>query len=540
MHIKALVKDHIQKYAPHIAFQMRSNSGYRRLTYAQARDAVKALAAQLVSAGIKKGDRVAILSENRPEWSITYLAITSLSAVAVPIDIMLHRKEIEPLLMDCEAKAVILSERAREQAGPGLAKIEINIEDVDFLTPPASDEVFSKFEANDEDLAAIIYTSGTTGRSKGVMLTHSNIMSNVAAIASVHRVGVGDNFLSVLPLHHTFECTVGMLAPLYVGATITYADQLKSHALIANMQETGVTLMCGVPLLYQLFYDGILREVEAKGPAVKKVFAVLMKLAKLIPSPGARRKLFPMIHKKLGGKINFWVSGGAPIDPEVIRGFELFGLRIIQGYGLTETSPILTSNTMEANRIGSVGRPLPGVELKVSKEGEILARGPNIMKGYYKRPDLTAEVIRDGWFYTGDIGRLDKDGFYYITGRSKDVIVTGSGKNVYPDELEFRLKKIKGVSAVCVVGSRVKDGVRAGSEEVWAVVQPDYEYYEKTMKIKDRKEVELSLVSRIMTVNEELADFKRISNVVIREEDFPKTTTRKIKKFHVKKEMGLV
>jgi long-chain acyl-CoA synthetase len=441
------------------------------------------------------------------------------------------REEIENLLADSGAKIIIISSELVK-----LHKFSIK----SILMEEVENFKASKIPAANilpDDLAAIIYTSGTTGVPKGVMLTHENIVSNFVTTAKLFKLGPGDNFLSVLPLHHTFEATAGFLGPFYMGCTITYAESLKSHNLLTNMQETGVTIMCGVPLLYNLFYQGILREVEEKGPLAGLLFSGLIGISKALPFAPIRRKMFSMIHKKLGGKIRFWVSGGAAIDPEIIRGFEVFGITILQGYGLTESAPILACCTLENNRIGSVGKPLSNVELKLTPEGEIIAKGPNIMKGYYKRDDLTEEVIKDGWLYTGDIGRIDEHGYVYITGRIKDIIVTGSGVNVYPDEIEFFLNKLPGVKESCVLGIKIKEGVRRGMEEVWAVLVPDIEYFKKKNIAQDK--AEKIIKEEIDKLNEKLTEYKRIANVIIKNEDLPKTTTRKVKRFQVRKEMNI-
>ena len=283
--------------------------------------------------------------------------------------------------------------------------------------------------------------------------------------------------------------------------------------------------MCGVPLLYNLLHQGIIRAVEEKGNAAVFIFSLLTLLAKAVPSRKFRRRLFGKVHKSFGGRIRFFVSGGAAIDPDVIRAFELFGFILIQGYGLTESAPILTCCTPEKNRVGSVGKPLENVELKFSSGGEIIARGPNIMKGYYKRPDLTAEVLKDGWLYTGDVGRTDRDGYVYITGRTKDVIVTGSGVNIYPEEIEFYLDRLPGIKASCVLGVKVTEGIRKGMEDVWAVIVSDAP--------------ELALREQVARLNQKLTDYKRIVNVIIRVEELPRTTTRKVRRFQVRKEVGL-
>jgi len=529
--LRELVETCAKKFGELTAFQTKRNERYQKYSYKQVYELASNLAAKLKEIGVCAKDRVAILSENRPEWGISYLAVAAIGAINVPLDARLTRAEVEGLLSDSGATLIIISRELANQHKFSLRSILM--EEIEGL---AAREML-KENISPDDLAAIIYTSGTTGVPKGVMLTHKNIISDVVATTRLFDLGPRDNFLSVLPLHHTFEATAGFLGPFYMGCTITYAESLKSHNLLKNMQETGVTVMCGVPLLYNLFYQGILREVEEKGQIAKGLFSALMGISRILPFKAIRRKIFSMIHKKLGGKIRFWVSGGAAIDPEVIRGFEIFGITILQGYGLTESAPILTCCTLEDNKIGSVGKAISIVEIKITSEGEICARGPNIMQGYYKRPDLTAEIIKEGWLYTGDVGFVDKEGHVFITGRIKDIIVTGSGVNVYPDELEFLLNKTPGILESCILGVKVKEGVRKGMEDVWAIVVPDREYFKKKNISLDQ--VEQTIRESVNKLNQKLTGYKRIANVILRDQELPKTTTRKVRKFQVRKEMGI-
>jgi long-chain acyl-CoA synthetase len=345
-----------------------------------------------------------------------------------------------------------------------------------------------------------------------------------------------------LPLHHTFENTAGFLGPFYCGCSITYAESLKSHNILQNMQDTGVTIMAGVPLLYQLFYNGIMREVEEK--KLKKVFSILFVIAKFfkyVIGLNIGKKLFATVQKKFGGKIRFFVSGGAPIDPEVINNFDLMGFTILQGYGMTESAPILTCCTLKDNKIGSVGRAIPGVEIRISGTdpvGEILAFGPNIMKGYYKRKELTSRVVVNGWLQTGDVGYLDEEGHLFITGRSKDVIVTASGMNVYPEEIEFPLNKIPAIKEACVLGVKVKEGVRKGTEEVLALIVPDMDHFEKLGRTEDAI-IQEAISNEVQSLNKKMVDYKRIARFTIRKEELPKTRIKKIKRFQIKKELNL-
>ena len=523
-----MLERNAEQYADGIAFRMRRGEKYQEFSYRLTAELVSRLSARLSQLGVGRGDRVALASENRPEWAIAFLAITSMGAVAVPLDAASPRNELLPLVEDSGAAAIILSAKTAQLAeGTPLADRLISLEDFDHLPLLP----VSLTAPQPEDLASIVYTSGTTGRPKGVMLTHRNIVSNAQSGASCFELGPGDNFLSVLPLHHTFETTGGFLAAFFSGCSITYAESLKSYSLLKNMQETGVTIMVGVPLLYQLFFDGILRTAEEQGKG--KLFAALFAVSRFFKQRlgfNLGKQLFAAVHKKFGGRIRFFVSGGAALDPDLIRNFELMGFAMIQGYGLTESSPVLTACTLRANRAGSVGRPIPGVEIRIAGTdavGEILASGPNIMKGYYQRPDLTDKVVIGGWLYTGDLGYFDREGFLFITGRSKDLIVTGSGVNVYPEEIEAMLNKLPPVKECCVLGVVVGEGLRKGSEEVLAVV----------VHKEGRGEQEVK--AAVAELNKRLTEYKRIARLIVRQEELPKTRLMKVKRFELRKELGL-
>ncbi|MFA5839909.1 MAG: AMP-binding protein [Candidatus Margulisiibacteriota bacterium] len=515
-----------QKHKDHVAFQIRQEKIWRKITFSEVIPLVEKVQSSLVKLGVGPGDRVVILSENRPEWAISYLAVCAMGAVAVPLDAMLKREDIFVFIEDCQAKAIILS-----------AKYVDLVKATTFESLTLVMEAFNQLEAkeipqfnvNPADLAAIVYTSGTTGNAKGVMLSHKNIMSNVLAVGKLFPLGPGDNFLSVLPLHHTFETTCGFLGAFSLGCSITYTESLKSYVLIRNMQETGVTVMCGVPLLYQLIYDGIMREVDDKG--MGKMFAVLLfisKVSKFLIGINIGKILFAAIHKKFGGKIRFFVTGGAAIDPQLIRNFELLGFAIVQGYGLTESSPILTCCTLKKNKIGSVGRAIQDVKIKIAGSepvGEILASGPNIMQGYYKRLDLSNEVLKHGWLYTGDVGYLDEEGYLFITGRNKDVIVTGAGVNVYPEELEPLLGRCPEIKEACIIGTKQNALGRRGNEQVAAII------------VAKSADLENSIRLFIEGLNKTLPEYKRIAKVVFRQEELPKTRLLKVKKYLLRKEI---
>ncbi len=543
-----------EKFGCLVYCQMRTDDGtYRSFTYEAFHDAVQKLSAFMAKQGVGYQERVALLSENRPEWPMTYYGAANTGRVVVPLDPKLEPLEIKNFILDSGSKMIFVSNELLEKVEaikeglPGLKVVNID-KDYAAILSEKSPSLPDRDKVKDEDLAVIIYTSGTTGKPKGVMLTHRNIMSNCVESCKIfHMLGPGDNFLSVLPAYHTFESIVGMFAAFYLGAKVTYAESLKSHSLLRNMQETGVTMIAAVPLLYTLFYDGIWRSAEEKGKVSFVLLKALFGISKFCNdilgfNPG--RKLFGIVHKKFGGKIRYFVSGGAALDRELIRNFGYMGFEILQGYGLTETSPVLAFTRIDDNVAGTVGKALPGIELKldgISDDGvgEIIARGPNVMKGYYRNPEATAEVIRDGWFHTGDLGKFDKNGNLMITGRSKDVIVLGSGVNVYPDEVEFTLSKSPYIVEICVFGSVIKDGARKGMEEVAAAVFPNIEKISfiagKAGAEADEKFVRELVGGELDKYGKYLTDYKRVAKYYISKEELPKTPKRSIKRFAVKK-----
>ena len=524
--IKQVLEQNSDKFRNVVAFQMKEGEVYRKITYGQVAEMVAKLQAVLSRLGVVPGERVALISENRPEWPMAYLAITTMGAVAVPLDAMLKKEDVLPLIEDSEPKLMICTQKYSEYVkGTAWENKVLLMEEFDKL-PPAGEKI--DHEVKPETLAAIVYTSGTTGIPKGVMLTHRNIVADVVQTLKVVKIYPNDIWLSVLPLHHTFETTCGFFGAFISGTTIVYAESLKSHALLVNMQENGITVMCGVPLLYQLFYEGILREVAEK--KMTPVFKILFAISKFFKFFGLNigKVLFGMVHKKFGGKIRMFVVGGAPMDINVLKNFDLMGFSIIQGYGMTESSPIISCNCLEVNRYGSVGKVIPGVEVKLAEHtSEILAEGPNVMLGYYKRKNLTDEVIIGDWLHTGDVGHFDEDGFLYITGRIKDVIVASNGVNIYPEEIEHWLKQIPSIKEACILGTKIQEGLKKGSEEVAVVIVPN----------EGRSEDEIR--SAVAELNKKVVEYKRIARIVFRKEELPKTRLLKIKRFAVRKEMGL-
>lgn len=531
-----------------IALRARRMGQYVEISYRALKEKTDVLATQLRELGLKPQDRVSVIGDNRPEWVVAYFSIHKCGCVVVPLDPALKESEIKHILNDAEVKAVIaagnfadtISDLKRDL--PSL-KFIISMENLDAVlkTKQADGRSLEPRPALD-DLAVLIYTSGTTGSSKGVMLSHRNIMSNVDALYNFIDYDHHDNFLSILPLHHTFEATCGFLLPIYNNASITYAPSLKSKEIIQTMRDTKATCMLGVPLLFEKFYKGVQRNVK-NAPVFKKVFFNIFYGISSAFRPAAGL-LFKSVRDQLGmATIRYVISGGAALSLKVSSFFERVGVPILQGYGLTETSPVLTVNPPEKFRNQSVGKPIPGIEVAIHEPneqgiGEVIARGPNVMMGYYRNEHATNAVLKDGWLYSGDLGWLDKDGYLQIVGRKKSLIVTAGGKNVYPEEVETAL-----LGSVYIKETVVLPRIDPESkkEEVYAIVHPDYEAIDEMARRENRlfeeADIERLIREEIGKQCDNIAEYKRVKSFRIREEEFPKTTTKKIKRYIFEKEI---
>ncbi len=472
-----------------------------------------ALVAQLLERkGIRKGDKVLLWALNSHLWVASFFGIQLKGAVAVPINAQNTRGFVEKIIGQTGAKLVIKSSRLPAIKGIGT----IQIEDV----PPVSSHAefnpeFKKPKISENDAAEIIYTSGTTGLPKGVVLTHGNILSNVKASLKAIPVSRDDRFLSILPLSHMFEQVGGMLVPLAAGAQVTYATSLNSVSLRKNLADDRITKIVAVPEFLKLTAKRIETTAEKKGK--KKFFGILCSLSLKIPVMQLRRLIFRRIIKEFGGSLHTIVSGGAPLDARVGKTWEAFGIYVLQGYGTTEASPVITANRYGDRKIDSAGRPLEGVEIKFAEDGEILVRGPNVTKGYFKNPKKTGESFADGWYKTGDIGYFGRDGHLYVKGRKEYVIITEAGENVYPEDIESELNRHQRVKDSAVVGFK-----RNGRLEVHAVLLG-----EKVKEINKPEEL-------ITKVNSKLASYQQVQGFTVWPfEDFPRTVTKKVRKNEV-------
>jgi long-chain acyl-CoA synthetase len=380
-------------------------------------------------------------------------------------------------------------------------------------------------------MGIMLFTSGTTAMSKAVMLSHKNLCADIMDIASVLDINDKDVMLSFLPLHHVFECTTGFLYPLYKGACVVYCDGIRH--IQENLQEYHVSAMVSVPLLFENMYRKLMKAIEKQGKleTVNKGIKISNALLKL--HIDVRKKIFKEIHDKLGGRVRLFVSGAAALDPEVEKGYNDVGIRIVQGYGLTETSPVVATGSDFDYRLGSIGKKFPSMEVKLEGKdengvGELVVKGPNVMLGYYENEEETKKVLKDGWFYTGDLAKIDKDGFIFMYGRKKSVIVLKNGKNVFPEELESLINRIEGVKESFVYGKPEKGDEK--DPKVCVKVVYDAEIVNEMYKLEKEDDIQKFFLAKVKEINKTMPTYKYIKQVSITTEDLIKTTTAKIKR----------
>lgn len=548
--ILLLLENKTDDYQNRVALGIRSAHGWNEFTYRGIGRLSRKIACYLINnLEVRKGDRMAILSESRPEFGAVVFASVMSGMTTVPLDIKLTKYELISILSDCRPSVLVVSNTFVEMA----KELQKEVDSIKFIitldeTGNADDKIPSingmpnNYDAkwkhrSSKSTALIIYTSGTTGAPKGVEISFNNMLTQLNDMSTLYKNFFGkrkmSSILSILPMNHLFELTVGFSVILSWGLSIYYTKSLKPKDILGIMQEKNINFMIVVPAFLKLLKAGIETEVKASNPFVKTMFYAMLAVSKYIPSYTIRKMMFNKIHKKFGGNFFGCISGGAPLDVSVGEFFEKIGIRVFQGYGLTETSPVVSVNYDKRNDIASVGRPLKSLEAKVDEStGELLLRGPSVMKGYYNRPDLTAEVItEDGWLHTGDIAKIDKDGHIYITGRIKNMIVLSGGKKVFPEEVESVLGESENFSEVCVFGSSRTNGTKEGTEDIVAVIVPS----EKFVSMSESDE---DLIRRVREeakkLSTRLASYKRPVNIIVNKEPLPKTTTRKIKRKEVK------
>src|SRR5438034_1252389 len=499
-------------------------------------------AAFFASQGIKSGDRVMLFSHNAPEWGMTYFGVLKAGATCIPIDAESSTNEVVNFARAGEASGIVISAKLKDEHSDLRAKLNAaGFEQVRLWT---FDEVFELTDEKVEDeriallpqrmaaqsVASLIFTSGTTGRPKGVMLSHRNLTSMVAMLASVFDMDTSDGVLSVLPLHHTFEFSTGFLTPLSRGAQITYLPELSSEHLAKAIKNGHVTGMVGVPALWELLHRRIKNRLHERNKWVGETADLLMRFNAWLRDKtplNFGQLLFYPIHEGMGGRIRYFISGGSALNEKVQRDFQGLGFTILEGYGLTEASPVLTVTRPENRMLaGTVGKSLPGVEIRIAEPdaagvGEVIARGPNVMVGYYGNEEATRQTLVDRWLYTGDLGRLDDEGNLYLVGRSKDIIVDTNGKNVYPDEVEEVYQDSPYIKELSVIG--LPDGI---GEKVACIVVPDEEYDIALSRAEVRQKIE----EHFREVSATLPYYKRVKLLQFTDEELPRTATRKVKR----------
>ena len=550
--LKEMMKNSEEKFGEEVAFY-RDGKGLedsKKVTYKEFCYEINSLGTALIEMGLK-GKRIAVIGENRYEWELSYLAVVTGTGTIVPLDKALPENEIESLIIRSEVEAIIYSEKYDEcmakiqKQGNTKLKyfISMDLEKNDFnkyslkeITKKGKElldggnKEFLEAKINNEEMSIMLFTSGTTNQSKAVMLSHKNICTNVKDIRNVFELDETDRLLSFLPLHHTFECTVGFLYPLSIGGSIIFSKGVRHIA--DELKNFKITAMICVPVVFEKMYDKLMKTIEDKGkmPTVKKG----IKLSNCLLKVGIdiRKKLFKEIHDNLGGCLRVMVAGGAALSPEKEKGFWDLGFNVLQGYGLTETSPVIAAELTKQKRLGSIGKKFPSVEVKIdnpdkSGVGELLAKGDSVMIGYYNNEEANEEVFtEDGWFRTGDLARIDKNGYLYISGRKKFVIVLKNGKNVYPEEIESLLEKSELIKECMVFGMPARDGDVTLSVKICY----DKDYVKKQfgdITIDDLKE---KIWNWVKEVNKTMPKYKYVKKLILTDEELVKTTTLKIKR----------
>ncbi len=547
------LKDMLNKtrnlYGEKIGYKVKLNEGdYKTYTHNEIRDMINYLGTALINLGLKD-KRIAVIGENRYEWELSYLSVVCGTGIVVPLDKSLPSNELEELIERSEVEAIFYSKQYEETVEKikyseknklkhlismdsknhteGIYSQKELIEQGKELVEKG-DRSFIDAKINPEEMSIMLFTSGTTSKSKVVALSHKNMVSNVMDFASILDVNSDDRILSFLPLHHVFECTVGMLYSLYIGAERAFCQGIRH--ILENLNEYKTTFAAFVPAIYENMYKNIMKNLEKQGKL--EIVEKLMQENKN-KTMQEKKEIFKEIHNIFGGNIKLFISGAAALDPEVEEAFRNWGINLCQGYGLTETAPVIGVETNENFRVGSIGKALPHVEAKIvdaNEEGmgELAVKGPNVMLGYYNDEEATKEVLNDGWFRTGDLAKIDEDGYIFICGRKKSVIVLKNGKNIFPEEMEALVNKIEGVKESFIFGkqqSEDKENIKINVKIIF-----DREIIKEAYKVEKDEEIYDVLLDKIKDINQIMPKYKSIKGIIISEEPLLKTTTNKIKR----------
>lgn len=538
--ILLFLENRTEELENNIALGMKSYIGWEELTFKGLSILSQRLANHLIELGIDKGDNVSILSESMPEWGAALFASILAGSTTIPLDIKLTIYELTSILSDCRPRVMLVSSSYLDMALKLKETID-SIEHIILIDDKGANKNFTSIYTLEDKpntkwrhrspnkTAFIIYTSGTTGSPKGVEISFKNVLAQVEAVGKSFNLGPKDRLLSILPMNHLFELTVGFLSFLNLGVSIYYSKSLKPKDLFSLIYEKKITFMVVVPAFLKLLKSSIEAEINQASPLKKAVFKALYKVASVVKIYSFRKLLFSSIHKKFGNEFNGFISGGAPLDVKVGEFFDTIGIQVFEGYGLSEASPVVSVNVDGANRLGSVGKPLFNVEAKTDPEtGELMVKGDSVMKGYFNRPELTAEVItEDGWLKTGDIAKIDKDGYIWITGRIKNMIVLSGGKKVFPEEVESVLEKSPMFQELCVFGAKRESGQKEGSEDVCVKIVPTEG---ALIAYQDEKMLNEAIRQEVKKLSSHLSSFKRPTNIIVSKEPLPRTATNKVKR----------
>ena len=545
--VLSLLEDKTNDYANKIALGIKTSYGWKEFTYNGLGLTSRKLAAYLMNdLGVAKGERLAILSESKPEYGACVFASVIAGLITVPLDIKLTKYELHSILSDCEPTVMMVSQQYVETALelqkelPSLKHIIVmdepsyNQELTSIYTLPNNYTCKWRHRSRKSTLF-IIYTSGTTGAPKGVEVSFGNMLSQLDDLKyALDRILPQKDvrILSILPMNHLFEMTVGFSTFLNFGFSVYYTQSLKPKDILGIMRDKKIQFMIVVPAFLKLLKTAIESEIKNSNKTTQMLFNIMFKAAKFIPCRKIKKLMFKKIHTKFGGNFIGCISGGAPLDVQVGEFFERIGIEVYQGYGLSETSPVVSVNTDKIRDLASVGTPLKSYEAKTDKDtGELLLRGPAIMKGYHNQPELTASVIdSDGWLHTGDIAKISKKGHIYITGRIKNMIVLSGGKKVFPEEVESVLEKSDYFAEVCVIGVSRTFGAKDGTEDIAAIIVPTEDLINKY----DDETLDKLVKNEVKRLCTHLTSYKRPVNIIVSKDALPRTSTRKLKRKEIK------
>lgn len=545
--ILTLLKNRTENYSDKVALGMKTQYGWKELTYSGVGLLSRKLASYLIDeVKVEKGERIAILSESKPEFGACVFASILAGAITVPLDVKLTKYELKSILADCLPSVMLVSRKHIAMAK--LLKDEIssihtilvmdepyyNIEETSIYQLPDTYDAKWRVRSS-KSTAFIIYTSGTTGMPKGVETTFNNMLTQLDDLKfALDKIlpFKNINLLSILPMNHLFEMTVGFSTFLNFGCSLYYTSSLKPKDILSIMKEKRVQFMIVVPAFLKLLKTTIESELNSESKIEQMKFNLKFHIAKFVPSYRIKKFMFRKVHDKFGGRFMGCISGGAPLDISVGKFFQRIGIRVFQGYGLSETSPVASINVDRHFDIASVGKPIKSFEAKTDSEtGELLLRGPSVMKGYHNQPELTKEVIdEDGWFHTGDIAEIKNGGHIYITGRIKNMIVLSGGKKVFPEEVEAVLEKSPLFSEVCVFGLSRTFGSKDGTEEIATVIVPKQEIIDKY----NDEELEKVIRAEVKQLSTHVTAYKRPVNIIVSKTPLPRTATNKVKRKEVK------